>query len=325
MKQFCSYTDSDVTVVIAVYNGELFLQRAIDSINAQVYPPKEIIAIDDGSTDGSMKLLSKLRLENAIPIRTVRLDRNSGGPVVPMETGIKLSRTPYIALLDQDDEMLPNRLADQRSGLEMCKTAVVCIGFLEKISDSGAVLDPGFLSEVEQRFGVFFGHQLDVQSCVLDRNKARNYAFRNGSLTIASSTMLRKSHWEDLEGFDSDLKIAWDLDFTLKALDRFDMVFVQKRIGCYRVHSGNSSGNKYSCMKDLLKCRSKLVKHPGCGLTKAEVAAYVKEGNKSIAYHGLLNKDRIFSIKCSIRMFLLDPSIENVFFLARTIVKSVLP
>ena len=48
-----------VSVVMSVYNGELFLKEAIDSILSQTYKKFEFIIIDDGSTDGSLNIINE--------------------------------------------------------------------------------------------------------------------------------------------------------------------------------------------------------------------------------------------------------------------------
>ena len=86
-----------VSVVIPVYNGEKHLRQTLESVLAQTCPPSEIIIVNDGSTDGSLAILSEY--EGAIRI----LHQNNCGVSHARNRGAAESKGELIALLDQDD------------------------------------------------------------------------------------------------------------------------------------------------------------------------------------------------------------------------------
>ena len=103
-----------VSVIMPVYNAEKFLDRAIQSILNQTYDKWELLLIDDGSTDNSLKLIKKFSDPR---IRFFVNEKNSG---IAQSTnrGVDESRGEYIALLDDDDEAINNRLALQVEYME---------------------------------------------------------------------------------------------------------------------------------------------------------------------------------------------------------------
>ena len=105
---------SDVSVVIPSYNGILFISEAIGSVFDQTRPPREIIVVDDASTDGTADLVASIACQAPLRIQLVRLSTNSGGPAHPMNVGIGVATGRYIAILDQDDRFTPERLAELR-------------------------------------------------------------------------------------------------------------------------------------------------------------------------------------------------------------------
>jgi len=94
----------DVTVVIPVYNGEDFIADAVRSALGQTLPPREVIVVDDGSTDSTREVLAQFRDQIAV----VR-QRNMRLPAA-RNAGIRKAQAEWIAFLDADDVWKPNKL-----------------------------------------------------------------------------------------------------------------------------------------------------------------------------------------------------------------------
>jgi CDP-glycerol glycerophosphotransferase len=123
----------DVTVVIGVYNAMPYLIECLNSVLAQTIARDrvEIVAVDDGSTDGSGELLDQYaRLD---PRLRVVHQANSGTPAGPRNLGIELARGRYIFFLDNDDYLGPEaleRLVDvaRSNGSDVVVGRIVGIG-----------------------------------------------------------------------------------------------------------------------------------------------------------------------------------------------------
>ena len=90
-----------VSVVIATYNGERFLEEQLDSVFEQTYPNLEIIAVDDYSSDTTVSILHQFALSHS-NMKVFANERNIGA-IKTFEKGISLSTGNFIALCDQDD------------------------------------------------------------------------------------------------------------------------------------------------------------------------------------------------------------------------------
>ena len=89
----------DISVVIPLYNKKDTIERALRSVFAQTYQPKEIIVVNDGSTDGSEKIVKK------IDHPKVRLiNQENRGVSAARNRGIETAKCEWIAFLDADDE-----------------------------------------------------------------------------------------------------------------------------------------------------------------------------------------------------------------------------
>lgn len=96
-----------LSVIVPIYNCELFVRECIDSIRNQTYKNLEIILIDDGSTDSSPAICD----EYAIKDNRIRvIHQSNGGLSVARNTGIEKSTGNYITFIDSDDSILPETL-----------------------------------------------------------------------------------------------------------------------------------------------------------------------------------------------------------------------
>jgi glycosyltransferase involved in cell wall biosynthesis len=102
-----------VSVVISTFERPDACVRAIRSVFAQTVPPQEVIVCDDGSRDDTPDRIG------AIPgVGYVRIEPNRGTPAVARNAGLWRARGTWIALLDDDDEWLPDKLERQLDAIE---------------------------------------------------------------------------------------------------------------------------------------------------------------------------------------------------------------
>jgi glycosyltransferase involved in cell wall biosynthesis len=131
-----------VSVIVPVYDAERFVVEALDSIWAQRYPALEVLAVDDGSTDGSAALVSA-RLARHPELRLLRLPANAG-PGAARNVGLAMARGELLTFLDADDRMAPERLAFQAAYLGAHGDVDVVVG-TEAIELAPGVRPPAWL------------------------------------------------------------------------------------------------------------------------------------------------------------------------------------
>ncbi|MFA4818131.1 MAG: glycosyltransferase [Parcubacteria group bacterium] len=123
-----------ITVAMPVYNGEKYLAKAIDSVLAQTYPDFELVIVDDGSTDGSAKILEKYAAQDK-RIRVLYNEKNMG-IVFTRNRSFDESNSEYIAILDHDDIALPNRLKEQMDFLDSHQEFGMVGSWVEQIDEN---------------------------------------------------------------------------------------------------------------------------------------------------------------------------------------------
>lgn len=121
-----------VTVLMPVYNGEKYLREAIDSILGQTYRDYEFVIINDGSTDGSVKIIQSYSDER---IRLIHNKKNMGLPAT-LNKGIEMAIGEYIVRTDPDDISLPTRIKKQVSFMDNYPEVGVCGTWIKYIGVS---------------------------------------------------------------------------------------------------------------------------------------------------------------------------------------------
>lgn len=100
-----------VSVIIPMYNSQRYIQSCVGSVLNQTFRDFEIICVDDGSTDDTVKIVAEMAKKDP-RIKLVRHAKNSGAASEPRNTGIRMSRGKYIGFLDSDDMYTPTALAE---------------------------------------------------------------------------------------------------------------------------------------------------------------------------------------------------------------------
>jgi glycosyltransferase involved in cell wall biosynthesis len=103
-----------VSVIICFFNANKFLKEAIESVFAQTYKNWELFLIDDGSTDGSIKIALEYAKQYPQKVTYLEHDNHKNlGLSASRNLGINKSHGEYIAFLDADDVWLPQKLKEQ--------------------------------------------------------------------------------------------------------------------------------------------------------------------------------------------------------------------
>lgn len=196
-----------VSVVIPTYKRPEWLSRAINSVLKQTYPNVEVIVVDDNDpyTDGrrSTEEIMTLYAGNS-QVKYIKHEHNMNGAVA-RNTGVRHSKAKYIALLDDDDEFLPNKIQAQVEVLENRSSewgACYSMAYLKK--ENGP-----YLPLKENREGSLYLESLARELCLL----------------AGSNLLVRKDVWDEVGGFTENFKRNQDLEFTARVLKKYKLAY----------------------------------------------------------------------------------------------------
>jgi len=202
-----------VTVLMSVYNGELYLREAVESILDQSFKDFEFLIVDDGSTDGTREILEHYRRHPKI--RVVFNERNVG-LTRSLNIGLKLARGKYIARMDADDIAYPDRLECEVGKIEEDQLICVVSSWFDTVGG-----DTGFYSLVRK-----INTPEEIFYSLFWRN------------CIAHPTVLfSKSRVLSVGGYDERYRSSQDYDLWVRLSRMCKMVKIQKALLVRRVHS----------------------------------------------------------------------------------------
>lgn len=202
VNQFTTYRETTVSAVIPTHNRAGTLGRALESVLAQTRPADEVIVVDDGSTDGTDRLVA------GYP-SVVYVAQENRGVSAARNRGIAAAAGEWIALLDSDDEWRPEKLQRQLEALgnnpghDVCHTDEIWIR-------DGRRVNPG--RRHAKAGGRIFRRCLSLCSI------------------SPSAAMVRRSLLDTLGGFDESLPVCEDYDLWLRVCARHPVLFVDEAL-----------------------------------------------------------------------------------------------
>lgn len=112
-----------LSIIIPVYNVEPYLRECLDSVYSQNLTDCEVVAVNDGSTDGSRAILEEYKAGHPEVLTIV--DMTNGGLSSARNAGVAMAKGDYIYFLDSDDYLKPHALASIRQAVEASEGADV--------------------------------------------------------------------------------------------------------------------------------------------------------------------------------------------------------
>jgi len=217
-----------ISVIIPSYNHESFIGDAIRSVAAQAVPDLELVIIDDGSTDESVKQI-RAELERTSIDRVIFRQQENRGAHDAIMRGIRESSGEIVALLNSDDRFAPDRF-ERMAPYFAGRDEFIAFSMVRVIGASGATLPDWHPTAAGYR------HALDAATCCPTVGfglLCNNFAVTSGNFVFS------RSLYERIGGF-SKHRLAHDWDFLLQSLVHVEPIFVPEALIDYRIHASNT-------------------------------------------------------------------------------------
>ena len=197
-------TTISLSVIIPVYNGERFIEKAVQSVLTQIQV-SEIIVVNDGSTDGTLTILEELQKQYALIKIYHHKNQENKGRSATRNLGIQNATGDYIAFLDADDYYLPNRFVND---FKVFNDNVSCDGVYNAIGV--CFYRPAVLEEHDSLQLYTVTQKVNPEDLFQTLLSGAKGHFSIDGLTV------KKSVFEKIGLFNEDLVVAEDTDVFWK-------------------------------------------------------------------------------------------------------------
>ena len=215
----------EISAVVPVYNAIVYLSQTIESLQNQTYQLKEIIIVDDCSTDDTLQLARSLAIKNS-KIKIIQQSTNQGGSAA-RNIGLQQSKNDWVLFMDADDIIHPQLLEKQ----------------VAKLLDYQKSQPTIPLALVHPAYKQIDGHGNEIAGSEM-RGKQVEYEetfgtllFRNHVIT-PSGLLVNKRTAMEVGGFQS-FRIIEDYDFVLRMSQAGYFAYVDEPLVYFRRHGAN--------------------------------------------------------------------------------------
>ena len=215
-----------VSVIITTYNHAHYLPQSIESVLRQNYQNKELIVVDDGSSDNTKEVVGRY-----LDVKYVY--QSNQGLSAARNTGIDNSNGECVVFLDADDWFFDNALREGATALEANPQAAFAYGAYRTVNNDGEIIPEKF----------------DNQD--LSQN-AYTHLLQNNFIAMHATVLYRRWVFE-LFRFDRELKACEDYDLYLKITRTHPIIYHQHIVAAYRRHSQNMSGSPELMLSAVFK------------------------------------------------------------------------
>jgi glycosyltransferase involved in cell wall biosynthesis len=199
-----------ISCIVPVFNGELYLGEALESILNQTYRPLEVIVVDDGSTDGTAAVAASY----GDRVRYFR--QNNGGAPTARNLGLSVATGEFVAFLDSDDLWHPGKLKRQMASFEARPELDLCVTHLQR----------------------FWIPQLEKE-----QKRFQDHRFAEVLPGYVTQTLLaRRTLFDSVGHFDTSRRVGDPMDWFLRAAERGAVMELLPDLLVYqRMHENNLS------------------------------------------------------------------------------------
>ena len=244
------------SIIITSHNQAHFIREAVDSALAQAHAGKEIIVVDDASTDGSQLILDGY----GGAIRLIKLDKNVGASRA-RNIGIAAAKGDFLVFLDGDDLFLPRALSIYNEVINRTGPHIILstMRWFEGSANTNISNDPG---------------PGNIEVVAYDSLLEKDRPFR----ASASALVIRHDVFTNVQGWTNEIFPMEDLDVLIKLLSSGRTVqILSPPTVCYRIHSANTIHQVANCAAALrlIMRKEKRCGYPGGQLRRRQRYAFL--------------------------------------------------
>lgn len=236
-----------VSVCIPTFNGEKYLQEALDSVRKQTYPNLEVVFSDDSSTDNTLQIISDFKNSYKKPVFIFK--HTPQGIGANWNNCVKHANGEFIKFLFQDDLMESTCIEDLLKvfsektplGMVFCKRKI--------LFDQNNKEHINWTDEYKN-IHLTWGDLKRIQKGK-DLLKSKNLLQKPiNKIGEPTATLLKKTVFKKVGYFNTGLNQFLDVEFWFRIMSKFDIGFVEKELVSFRLHKDQATVLNQNSIKD---------------------------------------------------------------------------
>ena len=224
-QQNSTVVNPSIAVIIPLFNGSKYIERTLESVFRQTFPPTEVVVVNDGSTDDSVDIIERLAKDHLITL----LHKPNGGQSSARNMGVRESRSNLIAFIDQDDVWYNTHLEELVRPFLISSDPPMgwVYSDIDEIDQDGHLVCRSFLKNLMP--AVHPKQQLS--DCI-----------RENMFILPSASLISREAFSVSGGFDERLCGYEDDDLFLRIFRKgYDNVYIEKALSQWRIYPASSS------------------------------------------------------------------------------------
>ena len=218
-----------VSVLLAVYNGEKYLRRSIESILNQTYTDFELLIGFNGTIDNSKEIVKEFD-DSRIRVFDYGMD---AGKSKTLNKLLKEAKGEWLAIQDDDDIWLPKKLETQIELADTGKYDVI----------GSRIFYCNELEKITGQPNLYLEHENIISNSLNGNNQVAN-----------TSAIFKKNIAKEVGGWDESISGIEDFDFWLKLMKKkYIFVNIKKQLVLHRIHSSSNFNTKKYDLKNLIE------------------------------------------------------------------------
>ena len=236
-----------VSVIMPAYNAERTIIEAVNSALAQTYPHIEVLIVDDGSTDKTLRIL---RARYGGDARVQIVQQANGGAASARNHALRLAGGDWVHFLDSDDRLHPTKVARSLERLAEVPDAAVAYGAANIINQDGT-------PSPDWDFPVFPSGDVFCEWIT--------GAMAGGSYGVMPSFMVRRDAIESVGGFDENMVASEDWELWIRLASRYPFAALNEKLVDYRDHPDGLHHNRFKIALSRLQVIQRARQNPRAG------------------------------------------------------------
>jgi len=257
-------TIPSISIVLPLYNGAAFIKKTLDAVASQTFQDAELIIIDDGSPDSSSQIAEEVCSCSSSRIlqNLTLIKQENQGVAAARNHGIEKAKGKWIALLDQDDIWLPEKL---------------------EVQHKAAQKNP----EASWHYSAFVRFYADGREKLKNNGSSDRLEtlkkMLSGELFVPPSTVLvLKKVCEELGGFDSELIPSDEWDFFLKLAENYENGYSDKVLVRFPSHPTSTAKRQ---RRKIFEAQKIVIEKHSEKVSREVPASVIKKRKANILWH----------------------------------------